>query len=308
MSMNKLLTWLCQIKSVRNHNLTSTGALHAAESIIIPCTGEKYVEEAILSAQFAAENSSHAKEILIVTDQIIKESEISDKTKKIRAIYFDPEPYTPDTHAYSNIYRSRICKIYAPTYASYNRVLMIDSDLMLLQEPLLPWPEWGIAGSFRKGKMISKFKRSGAKRLPRAMKKTCRPYLPDHLNGAFLAARKEVWEKLSALWIHYYQEIWSELPDNQPPTDQLPLTCALDHLQLSTINAGDDINWPVSKKIGGKPSQIPDFVIGAHGGLPLSEWEKYRADHNALLSFVDSKTTRKVRYETDLTIEKRTPS
>jgi len=297
--MNKLITWLCQIKTLRSHNLTSTVTLDAAESIIIPCTGEEYVEEAILSAQFAAENSCHAKEILIVTDQIIDENSISDKTGRIRPIYFDPTPYTPGTHAYTNIYRSRICKIYAPRYASHNRILMIDSDLMLLQEPLLPWPKWGISGSFRKGKMISKFKRSGVDTLPTPLKRTCRPYLPDHLNGAFLAATKNVWDKLSSLWIGYYQEIWNVLPDNQPPTDQLPLTCALDHLQLSTINAGDDINWPVSKKIGGKHARIPASVIGAHGGLPLTEWEKYRNDHNSLLSFVDSKTTRKVRYETD---------
>jgi len=176
---------------------------------------------------------------------------------------------------------------------------MIDSDLMLLREPQLPWHEWGIAGSFRIGQMISKFKRSGVKKMPIPLKGTCRPYLTDHLNGAFLAARKSVWEKLSPLWIQYYKTIWSHLPDNQPPTDQLPLTCALDHLKLTTLNAGDDINWPVSKRIGGQHAQIPMTVIGAHGGLPLSEWKKYRQNRNANLSFVDSQTTRKVRYHMD---------
>lgn len=273
--------------------------LMPAQSIIIPCTGAEYVKEAVLAARFAAETSKSAKEVIIVTDQEIATEKISDTTGKVRVEQFDPTPHTPYDHAYISIYRSRICKLHAPNFATYDRILMIDSDLMLLKEPQLPWHEHAITGSFRIGQMISKFKRSGIKRMPEPLKKTCRPYLPDHLNGAFLAARKSVWEKLSLLWVEYYKTIWSDLPDNQPPTDQLPLTCALDHLQLITLNAGDDINWPVSKKIGGQHARIPESVIGAHGGLPLSEWEKYRQDRDALLSFVDSKTTRKVRYQTD---------
>lgn len=281
------------------HGVQQRENLLPAQSIIIPCTGADFVEEAILAARFAAENTKSAEEVIIATDQEIASERVANTTGKIKVEHFDPTPHIPIKHTYINIYRSRICKLYAPNFASHERVLMIDSDLMLLREPQLPWHEWGIAGSFRMGSMIAKLKQSGVKRMPKPLKKTCRPYLEDHLNGAFLAARKSVWEKLSPLWIQYYKETWSTLPDNQPPTDQLPLTCALDHLQLITLNAGDDINWPVSKKIGGKHTKIPEFIIGAHGGLPLSEWEKYRQDKNALLSFVDSKTTRKVRYQTD---------
>jgi len=297
--MKYLKRLICKLKMSNSHKVIEEDNLLPAQTIIIPCTGADYVEEAILSAQFAAQNCNNVKEIIIVTDQNISTERLVDTTGKIKAEQFDPKSYVPINHAYIKIYRSRICKLYAPNFAAYERVLMIDSDLMLLQEPLLPWYKWGIAGSFRNGKMISKFKRSGEKRMPAPLKGTCRPYLPDHLNGAFLAANKSVWNQLSPIWIQYYQEIWSTLPENQPPTDQLPLTCALDYLGLTTINAGDDINWPVSKKIGGKHAQIPVSVIGAHGGLPLSEWRKYQQDRNSNLSFVDSKTTRKVRYQSD---------
>ena len=297
--MKSIKSLLCSHKVRKTHKILQKENLLPPQSIVISCTGHEYVEEAILSAQFAANNAINAKEIIIVTDQYIPFNEISNISEKIRIDYFDPSSYTPRDHSYSNIYRSRICKIYAPNYAAHERVLMIDSDLMLLQEPLLPWHKWGIAGSFRKGKMISKFKRSGEKRMPAPLKGTCRPYLQDHLNTALIAAPKTVFSNLSQLWIQYYQEIWGTLPENQPPTDQLPFTCVLDHLGLTTINAGDDINWPVSKKIGGKHAQIPASVIGAHGGLPLSEWRKYQQDRNSNLSFVDSKTTRRVRYQPD---------
>ena len=297
--MKKLKKMICRFKTRKNHGVIQKEELLPAQSIIIPCTGANYVEEAILAARFAAENAKNAEEVIIATDQEITSERVADTTEKIRVEHFDPTPHTPRGHAYINIYRSRICKLYAPNFASHERVLMIDSDLMLLREPQLPWHKWGVAGSFRMGQMISKFKRSGVKKMPEPLKKTCRPYLADHLNGAFLAARRSVWEKLSPLCTQYYKTVWSNLPDNQPPTDQLPLTCALDHLQLTTLNAGDDINWPVSKKIGGKCTQIPESVIGAHGGLPLSEWERYLQDRNAQLSFIDSKATRQVRYQTD---------
>jgi hypothetical protein len=297
--MKKLKKLICSFKTRNSHGVVQEEDLLPAQSIIIPCTGANYVEEAILAARFAAENAENAQEVIIASDQEIATKRVVDTTGKIKVEYFDPTPHTPQKHTYINIYRSRICKLYAPNFATHERILMIDSDLMLLREPQLPWHEWGVSGSFRMGQMISKFKHSGVKKISEPLKKTCRPYLKDHLNGAFLAAKRSVWDELSPLWMNYYKTIWSDLPDNQPPTDQLPLTCALDHLQLTTLNAGDDINWPVSKKIGGQSARIPESVIGAHGGLPLSEWEKYRQDREALLSFVDSKTTRQVRYQTD---------
>lgn len=65
------------------------------------------------------------------------------------------------------------------------------------------------------------------------------------------------------------------MDDTQPPTDQLPLAALLDMLDVKTVNLGDWMNWPVSKKIGGQEAVVPKEVIGAHGGFPLSEWQKY---------------------------------
>lgn len=39
------------------------------------------------------------------------------------------------------------------------------------------------------------------------------------------------------------------MDDTQPPTDQLPLAALLDMLDLKTVNLGDWMNWPVSKKL-----------------------------------------------------------
>jgi hypothetical protein len=295
--MRLLRQLICRYQLRNDHGVLQLTNLLPPESIVIPCTGAGYVEEAVLAAYFAAENALNAKEVVIVTDQVITADRLSDTTGKVRVEQLDPHPYIPKEHEYSNIYRARICKLNAPNYADSDRIMMIDSDLMLLNEPQLPWHQWGVAGSFRAGKLISKFDVSGVKQMPGPIQKVCRPYLLEHLNGAFLAAKKSVWEALLPKWLQYYTTIWSELPDNQPPTDQLPLACALDHLKLTTLNAGHEINWPVSKRIGGKHAQIPEWVVGAHGGFPLSEWEKYRRDNQAFLSFVDSHTTRKLRYQ-----------
>ncbi|SAE12078.1 Uncharacterised protein [Enterobacter cloacae] len=89
------------------------------------------------------------------------------------------------------------------------------------------------------------------------------------------------------------------MDDSQPPTDQLPLTALLDMLDLKTINLGDWVNWPVSKKIGGQEAVVPKEVIGAHGGFPLSEWQKYLESPDNKLLFKGQDYTRKVRYLTD---------
>lgn len=59
------------------------------------------------------------------------------------------------------------------------------------------------------------------------------------------------------------------------------------------------MNWPVSKKIGGQEAVVPKEVIGAHGGFPLSEWQKYLESPENKLLFKGQDYTRKVRYLTD---------
>ncbi len=89
------------------------------------------------------------------------------------------------------------------------------------------------------------------------------------------------------------------MDDTQPPTDQLPLAALLDILDVKTVNPGDWMNWPVSKKIGGQEAVVPKEVIGAHGGFPLSEWQKYLESPDNKLLFKGQDYTRKVRYLTD---------
>lgn len=86
---------------------------------------------------------------------------------------------------------------------------------------------------------------------------------------------------------------------NQPPTDQLPLAAMLDILDIRTVNLGEWMNWPVSKNIGGAPAVIPRQVVGAHGGFPLTEWQKYLQSPDHPLLFKPDDYTRKVRYLTD---------
>lgn len=70
-------------------------------------------------------------------------------------------------------------------------------------------------------------------------------------------------------------------------------------LDVKTVNLGDWMNWPVSKKIGGQEAVVPKEVIGAHGGFPLSEWQKYLESPDNKLLFKGQDYTRKVRYLTD---------
>ena len=105
--------------------------------------------------------------------------------------------------------------------------------------------------------------------------------------------------RLSPAWLANFIGIWSKLPDSQPPTDQLPLCCSLDHLGLATVDLGDWVNWPVSKQIGGTKASVPSEVIGAHGGFPLSEWRRYLENPGCALTFIGQAETRKLRYLRD---------
>lgn len=267
-----------------------------AESLVIPVVGEDYVEEGRLAARFADRFYPELQEIVIVSD--LGAQAFSALPSKTRVATVDVSALMPRAHAYTAIFKSRLVKLLAPLQASRERILMTDSDLVLLKPFAVPFADGCLMGSFRQGRMISKVRDSGAAS-PSELAGTYRPYLREHLNGAFLAATRRTWERLSPAWLGAFVGIWSKLPDNQPPTDQLPLACVLDHLGLATVDLGDWVNWPVSKRIGGRTASVPEEVIGAHGGFPLSEWRRYLDDPRCPLSFVDQAATRKARYLPD---------
>ncbi|MEI8341808.1 MAG: hypothetical protein WCH43_09780, partial [Verrucomicrobiota bacterium] len=258
---------------------------------VIPCTGAKYVEEGILAANFAARNLPEVKEIILATDQ--PGSAFSGLPD--RAIVKTCPHRVTCPRDFEAIWQSRIIKIQAPLLARYDVVMLMDSDMNLLRDFRVRILPGAILGSFRKGKMVSKLKNFGGE-IPE-MKDTRRVYYKTHLNSAFLVAHRETWAKLIEQWLKLYESIWNTIPSGPPPTDQLPLCIALDRLGLKTVDLGPWVNWPVSKKIGGRPGRIPSEVIGAHGGFPLEEWEIYLKDPGAELSFHGQDYTRKERYK-----------
>ena len=264
------------------------------ESIVIPVIGPDYVEEAKVAVIFADRFCPDAAEFLVVGDQPAEA--FGPLPSRARVVTVEVDDQVPTYHAYSTIYKSRVVKLMAPLEAQGDSVLMIDSDMVMLQNLELPLIDGCLYGSFRNGGMRQKLKQAGGKfKLPE-LQGTTRPYLKYHLNSAFLVGSLSTWQRLSETWLRYYHGIWSVLPDNQPPTDQLPLCCALDHLDIRSIDLGVWTNWPVSKKIGGSPARVPNQVISAHGGFPVSEWYRYLEDPNAELEFIDSNQTRKIRY------------
>lgn len=265
-------------------------------SIVIPCTGEDYIEEAKLSALFAARFATAAQEIVIVSDQ--PAAAFGDLPAKTRVVTL-AVPQREEGYAYRQIYRSRLIKIQAPLQAKGDGILMIDSDLNLLQMPDINMKDGHFYSSFRQGKMIAKLAGAADEAIPAYYKPSIRPWLVDHVNGAYLAATRQTWQRVSPLWLTLFDDTWKLMNDSQPPTDQLPLACLLDLLDLRTVNLGEWANWPVSKRIGGQPGVIPPQVVGAHGGFPLSEWQKYLEDPRQPLTFKGQDYTRKVRYLTD---------
>ncbi|HHZ8496333.1 TPA: hypothetical protein ACWMK0_003854 [Enterobacter mori] len=277
-------------------SLPVTRDLVAVDSIVIPCTGADFVEEALLSATFAERYATAVSEIVIVSDQ--PESAFGVLPPKTRVVTLNL-PVREEGYRYKQIYLSRLVKLSAPLQARGEGVLMIDSDLNLLKMPEINMADMHIYSSFRQGKMIAKLDGAPAEKVPAYYKGTVRPYLVDHVNGAFLAATKKTWRRICPLWLTLFQDTWELMDDTQPPTDQLPLAALLDMLDLKTVNLGDWMNWPVSKKIGGQEAVVPKEVIGAHGGFPLSEWQKYLESPDNALLFKGQDYTRKVRYLTD---------
>lgn len=268
----------------------------AVTSIMIPCTGADYVEEALLSALFASRFATSAQEIVIVTDQPAEQ--FGPLPAKTRVVTLDA-PCREEGYRYKQIYRSRLIKLQTPLQARTDGILMIDSDLNLLQMPVINMLDGHLYSSFRQGKMIAKLMNAPEQNRPAYYRHAVRPFIVDHVNGAFLAATRKTWQRICPLWLTLFQDTWELMDDSQPPTDQLPLAALLDLLDLKTINLGDWMNWPVSKKIGGGTAVIPKEVVGAHGGFPLSEWQKYLASPLTPLTFKGQDYTRKVRYLTD---------
>lgn len=237
-----------KFKLFGKHKLTCEGVLEPPDSVVIPFYGKDYLNEAILCAEFASRNVKGLKEVILVGDLEINQEKVVCLGGNIKYKKTEISFNCPENHNYRNIFFSRLCKIQCSQYANFENILVIDSDLLLLRSPELYWPTNGVSGSFRIGSMIAKFNQSGVDMKPLPLEQTFRPYIKEHLNGAFMAAKKYTWSLLRDKWLKYYLDIWSKLPDNQPPTDQLPLTCALDHLNLKTFDAGNWVNWPVSKK------------------------------------------------------------
>ncbi|WP_310607155.1 hypothetical protein [Buttiauxella brennerae] len=290
------------------HNIPLAQAASGAKtvpvtSVVIPCVGEDYIEEGTLSAVFAERFAPQLEEIVIVSDQ--PASAFTGLPGKARVVTLNV-PERDDSYRFKQIYRSRLIKIQAPLYARTEGALIIDSDLNLLQMPELEVEENTLYSSFRQGKMIAKLANAPEGKAPAYYQGTIRPTLEDHVNSAFLAATRSTWHRLCPLWLALFQDTWELMDDSQPPTDQLPLAALLDLLDFKTVNLGDWVNWPVSKRIGGTPSVIPKEVIGAHGGFPLSEWQKYLVSPDSELLFKGQDYTRKVRYLTDA--EKQTAS
>lgn len=270
-------------------------------SIVIPCTGVDFIEEATLSALFAARFAPGAEEIVIVSDRPAAEfGELPAKTRVVTLTV----PSREESYRYKQIYRSRLIKLQAPLQAKTEGILMIDSDLNLLQMPQIHMHDGHIYSSFRQGKMIAKLMKAPEQNRPAYYRNSVRPYIVDHVNGAFLAATRQTWQRICPLWLTLFQDTWELMDDSQPPTDQLPLAALLDLLDIKTVNLGDWMNWPVSKKIGGSAAVIPKEVVGAHGGFPLTEWQKYLTSPDTPLTFKGQDYTRKVRYLTDAEKEK----
>ena len=271
-------------------NTAAGQQMQPVDSVIIPCYGSSYVEEATLSAWFAQNSLPHAKEVVIVSDQPAEN--FGDLPEKVRVATVDVE--RSSRPAYDAIWHSRLLKINAPLQAKGQLIAIIDSDLMVLRDFTVTPPPNTLLGTFRAGRMAAKIKGLGEEQ--KFLKGSRRPFLETHINSGFLVADRTTWARLCPEWTKLFISMWTSVVD-RPPTDQLPLAVALDKLEMMTGDLGILANWPVSKQIGGKTASIPRDVIGAHGGFPLSEYEKLKLDRDASLSFRDQNYTRKARYQ-----------
>jgi hypothetical protein len=269
-----------------------SGQQFPVEGVVIPCVGESYIAEASLAANFSAHFVSDVKEVVIVTN--LPSNLFHPENQKIKIHTIQHKMDFPDSK-WRKIWESRIVKINAPQIIDLNAFVMIDSDLNLLRNLSLNVADGALFGAFRKGRIDLKVK--GDKIRSKFLKYSIKPFAKFHINGGFLAATQATWGILSHEWNKVYQEMWAATTELiQPPTDQLPLAIALDRMKLKTVDIGWNYNWPVSKMIGGSQNKIPDNIIGAHGGFPITEWEKFLQNKNSDLLFEDVNYSRKVRY------------
>ncbi len=176
-------------------------------------------------------------------------------------------PVREEGYRYKQIYLSRLVKLNAPLQARGEGVLMIDSDLNLLKMPEINMADMHIYSSFRQGKMIAKLDGAPAEKVPAYYRRRCVRIWSITLTARFLRQPK-TWRRICPLWLTLFQDTWELMDDTQPPTDQLPLAALLDMLDVKTVNLGDWMNWPVSKKIGGQEAVVPKEVIGARRFSP----------------------------------------
>ena len=83
---------------------------------------------------------------------------------------------------------------------------MIDSDLNLLKTPDIAMREHHLYSSFRQGKMIAKLAGAPEEHIPAYYHHTVRPYLRDHVNGAYLAASRRTWQRICPLWLTLFND------------------------------------------------------------------------------------------------------
>jgi len=143
-------------------------------SIVIPCTGEDYIEEAKLSALFAERFATAAQEIVIVSDQAA--AAFGELPPKTRIVTLEV-PHREEAYPYKQIYRSRLIKMQAPLHAQGDGILMIDSDLNLLKMPDIHMKDGHFYSSFRQGKMIAKLAGAPLETIPAYYQHSVRPYL-----------------------------------------------------------------------------------------------------------------------------------
>lgn len=263
------------------------------DSIVIPCVGERFVEEGRMASVFADRHMTDTTEIILATDQPVKAFE--ELPPKVRVVEMKVDE--AGGGAYQAIWRSRLIKMQAPLLADGDTVLLMDSDINLLQNFRLFTRPNTVLGAFRPGKMIRKVQHfpgsipelSGIRWARRKR----------HLNSGLLIAPMETWRRLSPAWRDLYLALWRRVGHETPPTDQLPLAAVIEKLGISAFELDQPYNHFVTEMFDEPPVQIPACVIGAHGGFPVSEWEKYLENPKAKLHFITDKERRRVRYLRD---------
>lgn len=137
-------------------SLYCDAAQNDISSVVILSVRADFVEEALLSAESAARFAPQLSEIVIVTDQ--PTVSFINLPIKARVVTRDITVLNP-SHRYAQLYKSRLLKMQAPLSASPDPigVLMIDSDLNLLQIWSFQLQDFSLYPCFRNGRMVASF-------------------------------------------------------------------------------------------------------------------------------------------------------